>query len=99
MRHEASRRRVREFDRRPQARVAAVVYRALASAPGRQAGDAASALGTSWQMLLEESPRSRQAAAFARWRGRIDALALRTRYSDRYRHEASEPLAAAAQRL
>jgi cobaltochelatase CobT len=50
-------------------------------------------------MLLEECPRSRQAAAFARWRGRIDALALRARYSDRSRHEASEPLAAAAQRL
>ncbi len=99
MRHDALQRRVREFDARRQARVAAAVYRALASAPGRQAADAASALGTRWQMLLDESPRHLQAAALARWRGRIDALALRTRYSDRRRHKAYEPLAAPAQRL
>ena len=99
MRHDALQRRVREFDARRQARVAAAVYRALASAPGRQAADAASAFGTRWQMLLEESPRRLQAAALARWRGRIDALALRTRYSDRRRHKAFEPPAAPAQRL
>ena len=50
-------------------------------------------------MLLEESPRGLQAAAIARWRGRIDALALRTRYSDRRRYKACEPLAASPQRL
>lgn len=99
MTQDASQRRVREFDARRQSRVAAAVYRALASAPGRQAADAASALGAGWQMLLEESPRRLQAAALARWRGRIDALALRTRYSDRRRHKACEPTAAPAQRL
>jgi cobaltochelatase CobT len=99
MRHDTSHRQVREFDARRQARVAAAVYRALASAPGRQAADAASALGARWQMLLEESPRRQQPASLARWRGRIDALALRTRYSDRRRHKASEPLAAPAQLL
>src|SRR5665213_3471125 len=99
VRHGASHRLVRDFNARRQARVAAAVYRALASTPGRPAADAASALGTGWQMLLAESRRRLQAAALARWRGRMDALALRTRYSDRRRHKACEPLAAPAQML
>jgi cobaltochelatase CobT len=99
MSHDAAQRRVRALDARRQARVAAAVYRALASTPARQAADAASALGAGWQMLLEESPRQSHAAALARWRGRIDALALRAHYSDRRRHEAREPAAAPAQRL
>ncbi len=75
------------------------MYRALAGAPGRPAADASSAPGAGWQMLLAESPRRLHAAALARWRGRIDALALRTRYSDRLRHKAGEPLAGPAQIL
>ena len=99
MRHGASHTLVREVDARRLARVTAAVYRALASAPGRLAGDAAGVQGAGWQMLLAESPHRLQAAALARWRGRIDALALRTRYSDRRRHKAHEPLAAPAQVL
>jgi len=59
------------------------VYRALAKRPGEGlAGDPAGSNKVAWQMLLSEAPRRISPAALARWRGRLDALAVRSRYSD-----------------
>jgi len=71
--------------------VTGAVYRALASAPGKLARDAAAENGADWQMLLAESPRQLHSAAVARWRGRVDALALRARYSDWRLYRRAEP--------
>lgn len=79
--------------------VTGAVYRALASAPEKLARDAATDNGADWQMLLSESPRQLHSAALARWRGRIDALALRTRYSDWRQYRLAEPSQPAARML
>jgi cobaltochelatase CobT len=98
MRHDISQRLARGVNVRAQGRTTATVYRALASTPERLAGAETSMQGTHWE-LLSDSPRRLQPAALAHWRGGIDALALRTRYSDQRRHKAHEPLAAPARTL
>jgi len=78
----------------------AAVYRSLASRPGaRLAPDPAGIDRAGWQMLLAEMPRRVQPRAIARWRGRIDALAVRERYSDAREFARQRPATAAAQRL
>jgi cobaltochelatase CobT len=78
----------------------AAVYRALASQPGRalapdpQAHDAAG-----WRMLIAERPRGVRGAAIARWRGRIDAHALRARYTDARWFRCYQPDGSVARRL
>jgi cobaltochelatase CobT len=60
------------------------VYRALAAAPGRILHDLPAQAAASWQMLLSEAPgNNAHRDALARWRGRVDALAFRARYSER----------------
>lgn len=77
------------------------VYRALASTPGHAlAPDPAAVDRAAWQMVLAEAPpigAPRQARA--RWRGRVDALAMRARYSDARRYARDYPRSKAAQVL
>jgi cobaltochelatase CobT len=76
------------------------VYRALASIPGRRlAADPSSEDPAGWQLLLTEIPRQRHPIALARWRGCLDAMALRARYSDASQRVTPEPVARAAQTL
>jgi cobaltochelatase CobT len=72
------------------------VFRSLAGKPG--AGNVADPLlsGASWQMLLAEMPSRVQRRGLARWRGRVDAAALRVRFSDPRLHSARQPPAGAA---
>jgi cobaltochelatase CobT len=80
--------------------MAVAVYRALATRPGAvQAGDPAGLDPAAWQMLLAELPRQLSPAALARWRGRLDALAVRTRYSDVRGYNLHCPSAKSAQWL
>jgi cobaltochelatase CobT len=71
----------------------AAVYRALATVPGRPLAADPSEGAASWQMLLSEMPQSIHSVARARWRGRVDALALRSRYGDRGSYERHQPVA------
>lgn len=76
------------------------VYRALASISGRRLiADPSANDPAAWRLLLTEVPRHRQPIALARWRGRLDALALRARYSDASQPASPEPLSPAAQTL
>jgi cobaltochelatase CobT len=72
------------------------VYRALACAPGDVLQDLPVQSAASWQMLLAEAPLARHGDALARWRGRVDALAFRARYSDRRLYARHAPSAAGA---
>jgi len=75
------------------------VFRALASIPGRHiAGDPKQATA-SWQMLLAEMPSTLHIQALARWRGRVDAAAVRARFSDPRLHAGRQPAAGAARTL
>jgi cobaltochelatase CobT len=61
----------------------AAVYRALASPPGRAlAPQPEDRDAAGWRMLIAERPRGARGTTVARWRGRIDAFALRARYTD-----------------
>jgi cobaltochelatase CobT len=75
------------------------VFRALASSPGRRIADDPAQGSASWQMLLAEMPVTLHSQALARWRGRVDAAAVRARFSDRRVHAAHQPPAGAAQSL
>jgi cobaltochelatase CobT len=79
----------------------AAVYRALATVPGHPpAADPGAGDAAGWQMLLSEAPRQPPSPqTLARWRGRVDALALRTRFSDARRYRRALPGGAAAQML
>lgn len=78
----------------------AAIYRALASQPGRAlAPDAQSHDAAGWRMLIAERPRGLRGAATARWRGRIDAFALRARYSDARWFRRYQPEGNVARRL
>src|SRR5262249_47918037 len=72
------------------------VYRALATVPGRALLDLPGQSTATWQMLLAEAPSNRQAQALSRWRGRIDALAFRARFSDRRLYARLAPSAGVA---
>lgn len=73
------------------ARTSLSVYRALASEPQRARIAEAPALHSEpWQRLLAQAPRQRRGPAGA-WRGRVDALALRTRFSDARVFAAQQP--------
>jgi cobaltochelatase CobT len=50
-------------------------------------------------MLMAERPRGERSAAIARWRGRIDAFALRTRYTDARCFRRHQPDGTVARRL
>jgi len=66
---------------------AIAVYCALATVPGgAPAREPAAIDQAGWQMLVSELPRHPGPATLARWRGRLDALAVRARYSDARRH-------------
>lgn len=67
------------------------VYRALATSPERALPELPSQSLASWHMLLAEAPNSRQIEALARWRGRIDSLAFRARFSDRRLYQRHAP--------
>jgi cobaltochelatase CobT len=58
------------------------VYRALATVPGARLAADPSQGAAAWQMLLSEMPRNPNPTALSRWRGRVDALALRSRFSN-----------------
>jgi cobaltochelatase CobT len=76
------------------------VYYALAGIPGRRlAADPSGEDPAGWQLLLTEVPRQRHPIELARWRGRLDAIALRARYSDASQLATPEPLARAPQTL
>jgi cobaltochelatase CobT len=76
------------------------VYRAVATRPGHGlAGNPAEADKAGWQMLLSEVPRQSAPAALARWRGRVDALAVRARYSNVRRYNLHRPSSKNAQWL
>jgi cobaltochelatase CobT len=78
----------------------AAVYRALASLPGRAlAPDPATHEAALWRVLMAERPRGARSAAIARWRGRLDAFALRTRYTDLRCFRRHEPDGTVARRL
>ncbi|HEX4025861.1 MAG TPA: hypothetical protein VHX52_14335 [Steroidobacteraceae bacterium] len=80
--------------------MSAAVYRALATVPGgAPATDPAAVDEAGWQMLLSELPGDGRPAALARWRGRLDALAVRARYSDARRHAGRAPATKSAQML
>ena len=82
------------------ARTTTGVFRALASPPGRLlAADPARLDQAGWQMLLAEVPRRSHPQWLARWRGRVDALAVRTRYSDARSYGRDRPASKVAQRL
>jgi len=68
------------------------VYRALATPPGAAlALEPAARNGANWQMVLAELPRQLRPEALSRWRGRIDSLAFRQRYSDPVCYARFEP--------
>jgi cobaltochelatase CobT len=68
------------------------VYRALATPPGAAlARDPAGRNAANWQMVLAELPRQLKPEALSRWRGRIDSLAFRQRYSDPVCYARFEP--------
>jgi cobaltochelatase CobT len=76
------------------------VYRALASISGRRlVADPSDKDPAGWRLLLTEVPRQMHPIALARWRGRLDAVALRARYSDASQPANPEPLSRAAQTL
>jgi cobaltochelatase CobT len=76
------------------------VYHALANSPPSASFTGPPAQrAASWQMLLSEAPVSDRMEELARWRGRVDALALRARYSDGRVHARREPAAGPAQTL
>ena len=50
-------------------------------------------------MLLAEPPHARSSAALASWRGRVDAVAARARYSDPRVHAACKPTGELARKL
>jgi cobaltochelatase CobT len=75
------------------------VFRALASSPGRHIAHDPAPGSAAWQMLLAEMPATMHSQAVARWRGRVDAAALRERFSDRRVHAARQPAAGAAHTL
>jgi hypothetical protein len=68
------------------------VYCALATPPGAAlAPDPAVRNAANWQMVLAELPRQIRPEALSRWRGRIDSLAFRRRYSDPVCYARFEP--------
>jgi len=70
------------------------VYRALASRPSEQlAADPSSHGSAAWQMLLSEQPLGAHSPEQARWRGRVDAAAFRSRYSDPHCYARYQPAA------
>jgi cobaltochelatase CobT len=69
------------------------VYRALATVAGGRLAADPSLAAASWQMLLSEMPQSAHSAGSARWRGRVDALALRSRFTDVKCYESFRPVA------
>jgi cobaltochelatase CobT len=74
------------------------VFRALARSPEeRAARDPGQDAAT--QMLLTETPASLHADALARWRGRVDAAAMRARFSGQRVHASHQPAADAARTL
>jgi cobaltochelatase CobT len=76
------------------------VYRALATLPGHGiAGDPTDPDTLGWRMLLSEVPYERAPSSMARWRGRVDALAARERYSDARCYAACRPSSKSAQTL
>jgi cobaltochelatase CobT len=75
------------------------VFRALASRPGERTAEDPARGSASWQMLLAEMPSTLHRQALARWRGRVDAAALRVRFSSRRVHNAHQPAAGAARTL
>ena len=76
------------------------VYHALARIPGRRlVADPSGEDAAGWQLLLTEVPRQRHASALASWRGRLDAMAFRARYSDASQRAIREPLSRAAETL
>ncbi len=68
------------------------VYRALATVPGKRLAADPSHGAAAWNMVLSEMPRTPHAAGLSRWRGRVDALALRSRLTDSRCHERFRPL-------
>jgi cobaltochelatase CobT len=82
-RPEAAEHGMRSGDARRLGEASSAVYRALATPPGSAlALDPASRNAVNWQMVLAELPRQLKPEALSRWRGRIDSLAFRQRYSD-----------------
>jgi cobaltochelatase CobT len=78
----------------------AAVYRAMATRPGRRvADDPTTQLAGTWQILLAEAPARGQWQMLPRWRGRLDAFALRARLSDAQLYERHAPSAASARAL
>jgi cobaltochelatase CobT len=78
----------------------AAVYRAMATRPGGPlADDPSTRLAGTWQILLSEAPAPGQQRRLPRWRGRLDAFALRTRLSDVRLHDRHAPAAASARAL
>jgi cobaltochelatase CobT len=75
------------------------VYLALAAAAGHAVPPPANQDRVGWSVLLSELPLHSHPIALARWRGRIDALALRTRYSNTDLYASFEPILNPAQLL
>lgn len=75
------------------------VFRALASIPGRRTADDPAQGNASWQMLLSEMPSTLHSEGLARWRGRVDAAAVRARFSDPRLHASRQPASGAARTL
>ena len=69
------------------------VYRALATPPGGQIQRAALMASGAWRGSVMEPTGSPRAEEIARWRGNLDALAVRARYSDRRYFERHQPAA------
>jgi cobaltochelatase CobT len=81
-------------------RVTVAVYRALATAPGRgPATDPMIESAAGWHQMLSEMPMHSQAVASDQWRGRVDALALRARFSNATCYARHQPAVGPAQIL
>src|SRR5271157_1371601 len=69
------------------------VYRALATRPGGRMQRTALMASEAWRGSVKELTRSAREAEIARWRGNLDALAVRSRYSDWRYFERHQPAA------
>ncbi len=72
-------------------RASTVLCNAIGTPPGRHSRRRAAAGDAAWNLLLAELPLNPSPDALARWRGRVDAVAARARYSDAQLYAQQQP--------
>ena len=80
-------------------RASTVLCNAIGTPPGRRPRRRVTAGDAAWNLLLAELPQHPSPDALARWRGRVDAVASRARYSDATLHAQQQPEDSSAAKL